>query len=335
MNRSLSTILAAGLLLALAGPSRLRAEYDAEMQPLPKYDDSGVMERKHPGFFHRPKQATPEAQWQYANDLLAKGKEKKAMKSYAALVYQWHDSPLAPKAQLAFADLLYKRRCYADAFDEYQYLVERYVGQFPFDEVLDKQVRIANQVMTQKHLTLGLFAGFSSPERAVPLFEKIARNAPNGDAAPEALFHLGLIHEQNGAYVEAVSAYDSVRQKHPGHPRANEAAFRKARCLFLIAEESPRDESLCRQALAALAGFLGDCPTSPSVPEATGYRDRLRQRLASLYHDRAVFYDQMGTKPRAALIAYDDFLRKFPSSTMAEDVGKRMEAIKKEMEKPK
>ena len=101
-----------------------------------------------------------------------------------------------------------------------------------------------------------------------------------------------------------------------------------------MANESPRDETLCRQAFSAVAGFIADYPKHGSIELAREYRDTLDDRLTNMYYELASFYDKTG-KHKAAIIAYEDFIRKFPSSRLAGDVSVRIETLKGKQEKGK
>ncbi|MFA6272857.1 MAG: outer membrane protein assembly factor BamD, partial [Patescibacteria group bacterium] len=335
MRKWKSICISAGILWAFfVFLPAILAVQDDEFKPN-KLETADLSKRKEPGFFHRPAQASPASQLKYADKLLAEGKQKAAMKQFGALVHQWHASPEAAPAQLAFARILYDKSDYRKAFAEFQYLIENFAGQFPYEEALDKQFRIANYQMTAKRMKFFFLPGFSVQEEAIPLFEKIVKSAPSWKNSVEAQYNIGLINEQLGDYPAAIKAYDALRFNYPAGSRAGDAGFRKAYCLYVSANDSPRDETLCREALSALAGFIGDYPANGNIAQAGEYRDKLDERLAAMYYDRAVFYDKTPGKQKSALVAYEDFARKFPSSRQLEKAMDRIETLKKEIGKNK
>jgi len=292
-------------------------------------EPEGRMRMKRPGFFKRPDKATPAEQLEYARWLSEQEwGGKAALKAYRNLVHTWHESPQAVKAQLAYAELLEKRGDYVDAFDEYQYLIEYFGGRFKYEEILDRQFRIASHVMTQRRWAFLFLPGFKSPERALPMFRKIAANAPTWEKAPVARFLNGLIHEESGEYVEAIRVYETIPYDYPKSEHTASAAFRRANCLKILAEKHPRDEKSLRAAITALAGFLRDYPKNERTAEAQASRDALLARLEDIYYRRALFYDRQAKRPRSALVAYDTFTRKCPWSDRLEEVAKRMEALR-------
>lgn len=290
-------------------------------------DEPVKPKQKEPSWFHRPSKSTPAEQLAYAESLRKEGRLRKAGKQFRALVHEWHNSPEGPKAQLAFAQVLEERGKYPAAFEEYQYLVDFYVGQFPYEQVMEHQFQIARQIMTSRRMAILFLPGFDRSQEAQPLFEKIEQNAPNWDRAAEALLFVGLIHEQNGNYDEAVFAYEDLLYHHPENSRARQASYRRAYCLRLLAEKRNRDEDTLRRTLSALAAFLRDYPDAPEAAEAQKDLDRLNDRLVCMYFDQARFYDTLARKPEAALKAYKEFVRQFPLSVQADQARSRIREL--------
>ena len=288
-------------------------------------------DKKHRSLFHRPDRDTPAEQLALAIEKEKAGRLRKAKDVYDDLVHHWHDSREAPKAQFALARVLFEQGKYEKSFKAFQYLVDHYAGRFKYNEALDYQHRIANQIMNDRWGDDLFMPGFEAPERALPMLNKIIMNAPNWDKAPGVRLTIGLIHEELKDYEEAVVAYDAVEENHAGSSEAEKAAFRKAHCLFILSEKTPRDEKRCRTALSALASFLAHHKQSPNRAEAEEYLVSLKARLSGMYYDRAQFYDVVSKRPEAALIAYRDFLKKFPASEMAQDVYTRIEELEKEV----
>ena len=316
-------------MLAVCGPvANAQRSYDEDNFAMRNQDLQEQIERKTPGWiFNRPAKSDPVSQLKLAEKMEKAGKKRKAGKAYNALVHKWHESPEALTAQLAYARILTELGKYADAFDEYQYLIEYFQGRFKYSEVMDSQFKLANQVMTQKHWDFLFLPGFKDPVRAIKLFELITGNAPGWDKSPEALFYVGLIHEDNAAYAEAVSAYERLVSQYPKCTYAAESAYRAAKCLCLKVKTAKYDEGAYRNAMSALASFRRDFPEHPGAAEAGTEIDRLFNELGEIYYDKAVFYDYKAKKPAAAVIAYGDFLKQFPNSKLAEQAEKRLEEL--------
>lgn len=294
------------------------------------YEETTSSKGWHP--FLRAKRPDPTAQLEYAGQLEQEGRIKKALKQYRALVIHWPESDEAPLAQLQYARLLDQRKKYLNAFDEYQFLFDRYTGKFPYNELLDRQFEIARMVMDMRKGKFLFLPGFSAPERATPLFEKIIKNGPAGPNAAEAQYLIGVAHEANYEYEEAVVAYMATQHRYPESPSAEKAAFGQVRCYYLLAQEGPHNEEALENAWAAVTLFLNTYPASEDKATATSYRNVLYGQRAKAAYDKAIFYDRLAKKPKAALIAYETMVGLFPNSDWTALAQARIDELKQIVE---
>lgn len=275
-------------------------------------------------WYRKPSRPTEFEQEKLAYEYYQDSRLRKAANAYQAQVYAWPDSTRAAAAQLALAKIQQKRGKYEAAFKEYQYLVDNYPGQFSYPEVLDLQFQIASYLMHAKVGKWLLLPGFSAPERATPLFDQIIRNAPSWEKAPEAQFNIGRIHEMNGEEEEAIAAYEVLQNRYADGTWAQQAAFREASCLYRLSDQRRNDENALNAARAALAAFIRAYPASPDVATAETCLRTLNTRLATLVYERARYYDRLANKPEAALQAYEDFVKNFAHSDLAEAARTRI-----------
>ncbi|MCX7590241.1 MAG: tetratricopeptide repeat protein, partial [Kiritimatiellae bacterium] len=260
-----------GILVAVTVIGQIRAQ-DFE-RPQTTTETELVPSRKLPSVFHRPSRATAPEQLLYAESLYAAGRLRKAARAFDALVHAWPRTEEAVLAQMRLGQILEERGRYEQAFREYQYLIENYAGRFPYADILERQFQIAKRIVTQRLGKFLFFPGYRAPERALPLLETIVRNGPRWDYAAEAQFLIGTLHEESGAFEEAVVAYDRVQYRYPKSPFVVEAAFRRAMCEYQVARRNNRDESTCQAALSALGAFVRNYPDDPRVAEARALMD--------------------------------------------------------------
>lgn len=318
----MSGLLAVGLPAAAQEP-------EFEVEP-----EGGPLPRKEPSFFHRPAQEDPAAQLAHAEQLLAAGAVKEAREQFRALVHQWHDSVEAPAAQLAYARILEDQERYEKAFEEYQYLIDHYTGRFPaglrYEDVLERQFRIANLLRTTPRK--GWLGGGRLPAgRLLPLYERLAENAPRWDRAAEVVFTIGLLHEDEKDFGEAIKAYETVIQAYPQSEYRADAAFRRAHSLYRLAQAASRDETAARDALSALSAFCRDYPEHDNALQARRELDALKERLAQTYLEAALFYER-SDKKKAALIAYRELVRAFPGTQAAQEATARIKTLAPQLE---
>jgi outer membrane protein assembly factor BamD (BamD/ComL family) len=295
----------------------------------PYRETTGKRGWHHP-FLHA-EQKTPERELAYADQLMQVGRTKKAMKQYLALTIFWPESAEAGKAQLQYAKYWDGKQKWNRAFDEYQRLFDKYIGTFAYDEVLQRQFDIATYLMNTKKGRWMFFPGFTAPERAIPLFEKILGNGPQWEKAPEVQYLMGRAYELSMQYEEAIQAYMTTHQRYPQSAFADKAAFGAADCFYRLAQESPNNEQTLEGAWAAMTLFLNAYPNSDRVTLATEYRKTLYRQRAKLAFEKANYYDLIAKKPRAALLAYQSLVKEFPQSNWTELAQIRIDALSKQV----
>lgn len=316
MKQSVYALLIA---LSLAG-------FACSVQAQDAASDEKHRERKGRSLFNRPAKDGPAEQYLYASSLRDTAHLIRAGRQFNALVRSWPDSPEAPAAQAALAEVLEARRRYEAAFEEYQYLVDHYRNLFPFKDVIERQFSIAETVTTARRRVLGLPV-FASPERAIPMFEKIVENAPRWERAPEAQFRVGNIHERNRDDDLAAAAYETVMIRYSDSSLAGDAEFRMARCLYRLSESSPNDVGACEEAGMALARYLDSRPGHPGHDQAFECLGRIKKRLADQLYEQARYYDRIAKKPEAARRAYRKLLERFPDAEQSAVARARLKEL--------
>ena len=284
-------------------------------------------------FGRPPAKATPSEQMVYAQSLEKAGRPRAAAKQYLKLVRHWPQAPEAAPAQLQYARWFEDRRKWSRAFDEYQRLFDNYAGTFPYEAILDRQFTIATNLMNRKKGKFLFFHGFTAPERAIPLLEKIVLNGPGWKHAAEAQYLIGRAHELNQEYEEAIAAYITAEHRYPATPWAPQAAFGNAWSYYQLALESKHNEQALENAWAAWTVLLQRYPDHPRQKEAVQYRDDMLARRARLVFDRAVFYDRIAKRPESARIGYESFLKQFPNAAEAPRARERLQALAPKEEK--
>jgi tetratricopeptide (TPR) repeat protein len=296
-------------------------------------DAVDVPEKKEPSIFKRPRKETPSLQLEYANRLLDEGRIGDARAAFDCLVHRWPDSEQAAEGQYKFARTLMLQADYAEAFSEFQYLIEFYPGEFPYEKVLEHQFRIANHVRNDRWGDFLFLPGFSTAESALPLYRQLARNAPNWDRTATVWLHIGMIHEQMDEYSDAIDAYEKIIYSESPESVEEQAAYQRVKCFRRIVKRSPRDEGVHRMAISAAFSFLRDYPDHRMEPEVRRILSELKQDLEDMYYRRAVFYDENTDNVEAALITYREFLENFPDSHRTAEVEARIKELSGIVEK--
>ena len=222
------------------------------------FDNGSVaLKQKLPSFFHRARKNTAKEQLEYATLLLEKGESKAAINEFNDLIHTWTSSTLAPEAQLAIALEFEKIKKYERAFNEFQYLINYYPNEFPYDVAIKHQMAIANHIRTSKRRFLGMPLG-NNKALSIELYNQIVQNAPNWDQTPLAELYSCMLQENNGDYEGAIAGYELLMQQFPASKHIPEAKFRRLSCLFGLTKIYKRDQQIYLTAMEAAAEFIRD-----------------------------------------------------------------------------
>lgn len=333
MRDRLMRLAAAGMLTVLAlpvrgqvgpvgGPEQPPAEAFKETSP---YDNP---ERKESSWWHMPAAANAQEQLARARRFESEGARSRAIKAYDALVHEWYSAPESLVAQAALARLCEEAGEYERAFEEYQYLIAFFSGQFDYLQVLDRQYRCANALRTANRRFLGL--PLSSLKTVRQMYARILANGPHWERASEIALAIGRLREDDGDLEEAVAAFEQVMNRYPGTEPAREAAYRAASCRYQIAHRQPRDAQSRRYAIAALSAFLQAYPLDARGDELRLYRREVEDADRNASYEQAVFYDRNRHDRTAAVAAYRDFVRRYPDAPQAKVASARLDKLERQ-----
>lgn len=330
MIQSKKTCLVATLLMAAAASvvaqstrSGMNRGYASDtFEGFDAISEDDRIPQKKSSFWFSLSEKTPEKQLEYARKREAGGHFSSARKGYEALVRTWPTSPLAAEAQLNLAHLLESHGKYEKSFDEYQYLLTYYAGHCPFNEILDRQFRLANTLLHNNRSMFGWVLSGMDPIRE--RFEKIVRSAPRSANAPEILLIIGSIRVSEKELEEAVKVYDGILNRFPTTPQAQSAAFLAAQCRHTLAVKHSYNESRCRDAIAFSKAVLARTPNHPQKAQLTAWQNELTALLLEQNYQLALFYDTRQRNTEAAKAAYRRFLTEFADSKYGPAVRSRL-----------
>jgi len=283
--------------------------------------------QKGKSFWFSVREETPVAQLLYAEKKEAAGHTRSTRKAYEALVREWPTAPEAAQAQYALAQFLESQRKFARAFDEYQYLLVHYAGHSPYQDILDRQFRIANHLL---HNNTGMFGwNLSGYDTIRGRFEQIVRNAPRGEQAPELMLIIGGIRVSEKELPEAIAVYEGLLNRFPQSHQAVTAAYLAAQCRYELAVKHKHNEPRCREAIAFIKSVLARMASHPQKEQMSEWLDELTALLVEQNYRQAVFYDTRQRNAEAAKAAYRRFLSEFSDSRYAQQVRTRLAELEK------
>jgi outer membrane protein assembly factor BamD len=266
-------------------------------------------------------------QMKKAEKLQADGDDSGAYKAYKALVKQYGQSFLAPKAQRKVGQLLEKHGDYDKAYDAYNYYLTKYPQGEDFDAVVDSMFKIAKLFLEGEKRRLFGVKVAASMQRAQAMFEGIVKNAPFSKLAPLAQFNVGQALEKQGEYPKAIDAYQTCYTKYPSDPVAADALYQVGYVRAKEAREGSYDPATNQKAREAFEDFVARYPNSEKVAQARENIKVLEGGTNKNILEIAKFYDKT-KKFKAAVIYYNDVIKGQPGSPEAEYAKGRIEALK-------
>ena len=259
-----------------------------------------------------------------------KGDYGLATKAARYLVKTWPLSDHAPLAQYLLARAYEARHDDEKAFKEYQKLIEKYPKSDKINESLTRQYAIAGRFLKGQWFKLwGYIPFFPSMDKTVGMYEKLIKNGPYSEVAPNAQMNIGTAREKQSDFPQAVKAYEGAADKyHDRKQVAADALYKAAEAYLKQAKTAEYDQNVAGQAISTYTDFMTLYPADPRVAESQKKIAALRTEQARGSLIVAQFYEKKKHWD-GALVYYNEVLIRDPNSKYAEDARKRIDEIKK------
>ncbi len=273
-------------------------------------------------------------QIEVAQQAFDEGKYRLAAKAARRVVKVWPLSDFAPKAQYLLGRA-YEERGRADrGFRAYQELIERYPKLENYDEVLKRQFDIATLYLNGKWFYLwGVIPAGPDRDKTVDMYEKLIRNGPYSEVAPQAQMNIGSARERQKEWGLAVRAYERAADRYHDTPQiASEAFYRAGMAHLREAEGAEYDQSAAGRAIDAFTDFIALYPDDARIPE-------IQDRIIELYRVQAdgsyrvARYYEKRHRLDGALIYYNEVvdiyttLVKEPNAPRAQEARERIASV--------
>jgi outer membrane protein assembly factor BamD len=149
-------------------------------------------------------------------------------------------------------------------------------------------------------------------EEAINQFNIVTNKHPYSRLAIEAKLRVADIQFKREDYLEAQNSYQSFKEMHPTHPRADYVTFRLGLSFFnQLPSTIDRDLALADRAILYFDEVLQSYGSSPHAKEAAEYRRKALVMLAEKEHYIAHFYF-VRDHYESALGRYESLLERFP-----------------------
>lgn len=259
-----------------------------------------------------------------------------ALRAARRVMLVWKLSDYMPQAEYLVG------RCYEAtgrperAFKEYQRLLEQHPKFAGYEEIVHRQYGIANLYLAGKWFRLWTYIPLPpSMGRTATMYEKIVKNGPYSDVAPEAQLKLGAARERQKDFPAAAKAFELASERYHDRPKiAAEALFREGQAYNRQALRADYDQSTAGKAIECFADFTTLYPGDARVGQATNTIAALKKEQAlgclkvAQFYENAKFYAKTA-RWKGARTYYNEVVLLDPSSEYADLARKRIDALNK------
>jgi len=261
-----------------------------------------------------------------------------SLKAARRTVNVWPFSDYAPQAQYLIGRCHEAREQDEAAFKAYQKLIERYPKIPNYDEVILRQMAIANRYLAgQWFKAFTYIPFFPSMDKTIKLYEQVINNGPYSEVAPVAQINIGRAHEKKfvADYPEAARAYEKAADKYADRKEGVDALYEVGESYFKQASKAEYDQSVAAQSIATFTDFMTLHSADKRVPKAQQRIDELKTEQARGSYEIARFYEKR-SKWDGAVIYYNavvETLKERPDSPLAGEARRRIDDIRKHHKK--
>jgi outer membrane assembly lipoprotein YfiO len=268
----------------------------------------------------------PDTALKSARDHVSNRQVGKAADTYRTIIKFAPLSPQAEAARFELGTLLETLGEYDDAFERFEEYLKKNPNGPRFENAVESMYRIAKRYMDgEKRRVFGVKL-FTSDERAQKMFESIIQQAPYSKFSARAQYNIGLLLERQGSGQEAIVAYQTVMERYPTDPIANDAQYQIGHVRMTDFRGGRYDRNAWLKARESFEDYVNRTPNSEKSGQARDNLKRLSSGEAKAGLEVALFYDK-SKKYKAAAAYYQDVARDFPGTPEAKQSKTRLKEL--------
>ncbi len=268
-------------------------------------------------------------QLEVAQESFEKKDYRTALKAARRVVKVWPLSDHAGPAQYLLGRCYEARKQDERAFKEYQRALQKYPKIPNYNEILQREMEIANRFLGGQWFKLwGYIPFFPSMDKTAALFDQVVKNGPFSSTGPTAQMSVGTAREKQKNYPLAVRAYEKAADRYFDQPVvASDALYKAGAAWQKQSQRAEYDQSSADRAIETFNDFKALYPTDKRVPEATQAVLDMKVEQARGAFEKGRYYERRD-RFQGALVYYNEVLVKDPNSPFAEKARKRIEYLR-------
>lgn len=187
-----------------------------------------------------------------------------------------------------------------EAFQVYQSSIEKYPVYIKYNDVVKKQLAIANR---EYELVRGRDSIFLDRSKAINYFKKVITNAPFAEDAPFLLLRVAILQKDDDQPEEAIQSYRTLVKRYRTSTEAGYARVNLAQHYLNLLDKIEGDQRLIDEAKSQLILFTQQFTSHPMLSEAERRLKQIYNIEAERLYLLALFYNRKDTphyRPAAA-----------------------------------
>lgn len=256
---------------------------------------------------------SPELQLEYARGLYQEGKYREALRETEKFDNFYGESEFADDNQFLRGEIRLATGDEFKAAQEFQQVVANYPDTDLYDDVIDNQYAIGDQLYEKGQVRLKRWWWFNRKRplrRAADVYEMVVENQPFTPEAAEAQYKIGLTHQARKNYYEAAYEYRRVIEDYSNSDWVDDASYALVQSYEALALPPDYDQSPSQLTIRAIDDFTSRFPSDERVEEVAPIRDEMVERIAQQRLETARYYERQRDFDAAKLyyqIIVDDF----------------------------
>jgi outer membrane protein assembly factor BamD len=253
-----------------------------------------------------------------------------ALRAARRVVTVWPLSDYAPRAQYLVGRSYEAMGHDEKAFTAYQNVLEKQPKIANYEEILQRQLTITDRYLAGKWFRLwGYIPLYPSMEKTAEMYDKIVKNGPYSDVAPDAQLKIGAAREKQKNYALAVKAYELAADRYHDRPKvAADALYRAGLAYKKQAQTAEYDQTVAGQAISTFTDFKTLYPNDPRASQTAKMIATLKDEQARGNFEIAKFYEKR-KRWAGALVYYNEVQMQDPDSPYAAEAQQRIFELKK------
>ncbi len=159
--------------------------------------------------------------------------------------------------------------------------------------------------------------------RSLELFDLLQSAYRGTSKGEEISYRMAYCYYNLKDYNVASFYFKKHAETYPTSARAEECAYMNAYCYYLDSPRPSLDQSNTLLAIKEMQAFMDQYPASPRIAECNTLIDNLRHKLEDKDFSIAMLYLKM-MDYQAAIVSFQNLLRKYPDTERGEDVLQKM-----------